>query len=380
MNATPMFEALAVFAAGDCGYFCFRIPAVVVTTGGTVLAFCEARRENCADWAVTDLVVKRSFDHGCTWEPLRVIAGDGVHTTNQPCAVVDGTTGIVWLLFCHDNQRVFVTRSVDDGATWSEPVEITQQVKDPGWHYLGTGPGHGIQLMSGRLLMPGWGDISPGPVTWRPSPNWGKCEFSCTFYSDDHGLTWKRGQPLTEDLSDECEIVETTSGKLYMTMRSRRRQYARAYAWSDDGGVTWTEVQFDKNLPEPSCQGGIVRLSGQGRDGWVLLCHPAAIAERARLTVRGSRDECRTWSVSRIVEHGSCGYSDLAMASDGTILCLYEAEHRYEGMNPFEGGWGVWKPEDIHRLEADPDCYSNLSRESKIVLARFNLEWLTASP
>ena len=91
---------------------------------------------------------------------------------------MDYDTGTIWLLFCKNNQRAFAIHSQDEGATWSKPLEITQQAKDPSWHYLGTGPGHGIQLKNGRLLIPSWADTSPGPATWHTEPNWGKVQFS----------------------------------------------------------------------------------------------------------------------------------------------------------------------------------------------------------
>lgn len=379
MSGGALFERLNVFSAGEHDYWCYRIPALAVTAKGTVLAFCEARKNGCADWAVTDIVMRRSTNGGTTWGEQYLIAGDGINTTNQPCPVVDRHTGTIWFLFCKNNQQVFAIQSVDDGLTWSQPIEITPQVKAPAWHYVAVGPGHGIQLNSGRLVVPAWGDVSPGPVTWSPAPNWGVVQFSCVFYSDDHGTTWKCGGVLEADASDECEIVETTDNAMYMNMRSRHQKFCRAYAWSTDGGETWSSVQYDQRLPEPSCQASIIRLTDKARFGKdrVLLAHPASTTERARLTARVSYDECRTWPVAKVVEPGSAGYSDLAVTPDLTILCLYEAEHRFDGGNPFENGWGDWKDADRRKLEADPNYFSDISRESKLTLARFNIDWLT---
>ena len=118
----------------------------------------------------------------------------------------------------------------------------------------------------------------------------------------------------------------------------------RAFAWSEDGGVSWSEVQFDQSLPEPSVQGSLIRFSGQEHfsKNRVLLAHPSSQSERKQFTVRMSYDECKTWPVSKVAHEGSAAYSDLAIADDMTILSLYEA-----------------------------DQYSRLA------LARFNLEWLT---
>ena len=311
------------------GYFVYRIPALVTTTAGTVLAFCEGRRHTGADHDEIDILVRRSFDHGLTWDPPRVVATDGNQTCGNPCPIVDETTGVVWLLFCIDNQSVFCTYSDDDGAGWSEPREITATTKDPTWAFVGTGPCHGIQLAGGRLLAPSWCDESPGPVRWRPRPSWGEVQSSYAIYSDDHGQSWTRGEMLTRDSSDECAVVETADGAVYLNARSRGGRCLRARAWSRDGGHTWSDVEYDPGQPEPSCQGSLVRLSkadGSGGVNRVLLAHPSDPRERRRLTLRLSLDECRSWPVARVITEGRAAYSDLAVAGGGNILCLYEGE------------------------------------------------------
>ena len=315
-------ERTELFVSGTGGYVRYRIPALVVTVQGTVLAFCEARRRTGQDDDEIDIFVRRSMDGGRTWEDRRMVVSDGDRTCGNPCPVVDCRTGAVILTFCKDNQQVFVTRSDDDGLTWSEPEEITESVNEPTWSYLGTGPGHGIQLGSGRLLIPCWSDGSPGPATWRdPPPVWNQVQSSYAFFSDDGGRTWQRGEEMTRDASDECEAVELRDGTVYMNMRSRQGIKRRAYAHSTDGGQTWTEVEYDPNLPEPSCQGSVVRLD----EGRVLLSHPANTEIRTHLTVRMSYDECRTWPVAKVLHEGLASYSDLAIA-DGHILCFHEAD------------------------------------------------------
>lgn len=350
-KAPALLEKLDLFVAGEQGYFCYRIPSLIVSAKGTILAFCEARKNDCTDWDDIDLVMRRSLDGGKTWEPMRVIADDGTHSVNQPCPVVDRDTGIVWMPFFKDNKRAFVMKSSDEGQTWSKPVEITQEVKD--WGYGGSGPGHGIQLKSERLLIPSWGDLDP-PSLPNFSPNWGEVQFSYAFFSDDHGATWKRGKPMESNLSDECEAVETADGSVYMTLRSRQKKKQRGYAWSKDGGVTWSKVQFDEKLPESSCEGSVIRFTDQKHFGKnrILLSNPASTTERSKLTVRLSYDECRTWPVSKVLHESYSGYSDLAVASDATILCLYEEYQKLE--TSFAG---LLAP--------------------RLILARFNLEWLT---
>ncbi|MCZ6680460.1 MAG: sialidase family protein [Candidatus Poribacteria bacterium] len=329
-----LFDQKSLFTGGEGGYTCYRIPALVVSTRGTILAFCEARRNSRSDFGDIDIVLRRSFDGGTTWEDMQVIVADGENTIHNPCPVVDRNTGTIWLPYCKNYDQVFVTGSPDDGATWSNPVEITEDVMDSTWYNVGSGPGHGIQLTDGRLLIPAWAGYEED---WGP-------QLSYAFFSDDTGASWQRGETLDADLSDECLAVQTVDGSVYMNMRSRQEKKRRAYAWSHDGGGTWSNVQFDETLPEPGCQGSLVRFTAEDRfqKNRVLLCTPASTTERARLTLRVSYDECRTWPVSKVVHAGASAYSDLAVTPDMTILCLYEADEY-----------------------------------AKLTLARFNIEWLT---
>ena len=245
------FEQTDLFINGEEGYHTYRIPAVVVTPQGTVLAFCEARKNSPRDEGDIDLVLKRSTDGGQTWEKMRILWGEGENTIGNPCPVVDRETDTVWLPCCHNNDRVFVMHSSDEGATWSSPVEITPDVKPPGWTWYATGPGHGIQLREGRLLIPCDHRIQQSRVS-----------YSHVFYSDDHGINWKLGGSLSRD-TNECVAVQTEDGAVYLSMRSLHGKNRRAYAWSQDGGETWSEVQWDETLIEPVCQASLVRFTDE---------------------------------------------------------------------------------------------------------------------
>lgn len=322
------FEITTLFESGRGGYRTYRIPALVVSGDGAVLAFCEGRRDDASDFGKIDIVLRRSFDNGKTWDEPRIVVSDGEQTCGNPCPVLDRRTGVVWLPFCKNNQQVFVTKSSDDGSTWSPPIEITDDAKDPAWSYIGTGPGHSIQLESGRLLIPSWCDESPGPVKDGPSSDWngGKVQSSYMIYSDDHGASWTYGDKLDHDLSDECEAVETSDGGVYASLRSRQAKQQRGYSLSRDGGDTWSEIRFDENLPEPPCQAGLACVgSADGRRVY-LISHPARTDRRGRLTVRASFDECESWSSSRLIYKGQASYSDLAAVDGGKVLCLYECD------------------------------------------------------
>jgi sialidase-1 len=319
-----------IFVSGTGGYHAYRIPALVVSTKGTVLAFCEGRKNGLADDGDIDLLLRRSLDGGQTWQDVQLIHDAGANTAGNPAPVVDATTGTIHLVFCINNTTVWVTESVDDGETWATPREITQSVKQPSWTWYATGPGHGIQLQSGRLLIP--------------------CDHTGhahVIYSDDHGHTWQLGGIVTKG-TNESIAVETVDGGLYINCRntSDTGRTHRAYAWSYDGGETFEPAQWDSTLVEPICQASLVRFSTEKDSGRnrVLFCNPAS-PKRERMTVRVSYDECRTWSLGRIVHFGPSAYSDLCVLPDMTIGLLYEQ--------------GQYSPYET------------------ITFAQFSLEWLT---
>jgi sialidase-1 len=316
-------QTMDLFTGGQAGYHTYRIPALAVALDGTVLAFCEARLHNGRDDDQINILLRRSFDGGHSWEPPQTVITDGERTCGNPCPVVDRNSGAVVLPFCKDNQQIFVTRSFDHGVSWETPVEITDSARDAAWSYVGTGPGHGIQLTDGRLLIPSWADESPGPVTWSPNPNWGKVQSSYAFFSDDGGASWQCGAKMTTDTSDECMAVETAPSQVYMNMRSRHGKKCRAYARSDDGGATWSEVAYEPEMTEPSCQGSILKLE----DGTLLQVHPTAPEDRTHLQAHFSDDGGHTWPRKKMISVGPSAYSDLALVDGGTVLCLYEADH-----------------------------------------------------
>ncbi len=336
-DAHAVFEIQDLFESNTAGYHCFRIPSLLTTPDGIILAFCEARRDSCRDHADVDLVMRRSLDGGRTWSKLTVLFNDDEHTIGNPCPVVDQRTGTIWLPFCRDNRSILMTSSSDAGLTWSEPVDITSVAKRDDWHWVGTGPGHGIQLQSGRLLIPCWAD---------ETPQLGQRQTSYVFYSDDSGRTWSIGGALTSNQSDECEVVELHDGTVYMNARSRQNQKKRAIAISRDEGRSWSPVSFDPLLPEPSCQGAVMRVMHRtpSQAGSLVLVFPRNPNARQNLTVHLSHDEGLTWAQRRSIYTGPAAYSDLTVNADQQVLCLFEK-----------------------------DNYSSLS------LARFNLSWIKES-
>ncbi len=339
-----------VYRAGQDGYFSYRIPALLVTKKGTLLAFCEGRKNSGHDTGDIDLVLKRSSDGGRTWSARQIVADHGPDTIGNPCPVVDRTTGVIWMALTGNpgnlsekqiialapggTRTVWITRSNDDGLTWTPPVEITTQVKDPDWTWYATGPGIGIQLRGGRLVIP--------CDHVRASDG---SRHSHVIYSDDHGSTWKLGGSAAAN-TNECQVAELADGSLLLNMRSYAGSNRRAVARSRDGGITWQETRLDETLVEPVCQASLVRLPKKMRGRYRLLFSNPASHKRDHMTIRLSEDEGATWPVSRLLYAGPSAYSSLAVLRNGEIACLYER--------------GAVKPNDT------------------ITFARFGLDWLGA--
>ena len=373
---TSQMEQQVFYTHGQGGHSLYRIPALIVTKAGTVLAFCEGRKDSWADTGEIHLMLRRSGDCGKTWSDPRVIVEQKDTTCGNPCPVVDHRSGAIFLFFCKNpklaggtdlvalgqgTRTVWLTRSDDDGATWSEPADLSAAIKKPNWTWYATGPGHGVQLTSGRLVVPCCHTVAVNMKADDP-------EYAHIVYSDDGGATWRLGGEFGPGC-DEAAVVELPDGRVYVNARNQAPGEVghRAYALSGDGGLTFSPRQVDATLIEPAlwsgCQASLVRyrdprpeVSGSseprtgvsglsGERDCVLFANPATnVNERVNMAVRLSRDNCRTWPVSRVLHACPAAYSDITVAPDGTILCLYE------------GG--------------DENPYQTLR------LARFSMEWL----
>ncbi len=325
-----------VFVAGVGGYHTYRIPSLLVTSRGTLLAFAEGRKGSSSDTGDIDLLLRRSTDGGQTWGPTQMVWDDGPNTCGNPCPVLDRDTGIVWLLLTwnrgddpeskiiaqqsRDTRRVFIPSSSDEGLAWTPPRELTSDVKATNWTWYATGPGAGIQMeqgpQKGRLIVP----CDHIEATT-------KHYYSHVIFSDDHGRSWALGGSTPQDQVNECEVVELTGGRLLLNMRNYdRTQRTRQQAVSTDGGKTWAEQRHVPELIEPVCQASLRRGSWpDGERRSVILFSNPASAKRERLTVRASSDEGQTWPVSRLLDARPSAYSCLAILPDGAIGILYEA-------------------------------------------------------
>jgi sialidase-1 len=348
-----------LFVAGQEGYHTYRIPALAVTTKGSLLAFCEGRKHSASDAGDIALLLKRSTDSGASWSAQQLVWDDIEHTCGNPCPVVESETGVIWLLMTwnhgddresriidgtsQDTRRVFVTYSEDDGMRWATPIEITSDVNRPGWTWYATGPGAGIQIERGRhrgrLVIPC--DHIEAETKHR---------YSHVIYSDDHGHTWKLGGRTPQHQVNECEVVELTGGRLMLNMRNYdRSQRRRKVSISRDGGMTWGVIYADTALIEPICQASIRRYSwpGRGSQDIILFSNPAHEEERVNMAVRLSYDGGKSWPSSQSLHAGPSAYSCLAVLPNGDVACLYEAGEN----QPYES----------------------------IVFARFQMAWLAGS-
>ncbi|SEE72817.1 sialidase family protein [Jiangella alba] len=338
-------EQSTVFSRGQDGYHTFRIPAVAQAQDGTLLAFAEGRVDSPGDDGDIDLVLKRSTDGGRTWGPLQVVADAGPDKFGNPVPIVDERTGRIVLnitrtggdvsgndIRCgladaEQTRRSFVLYSDDHGATWSDPVEITADVKPADWRHFVGGPGHGIQIASGehagRLVVPGNHSAAPPPGS----------DIACTddrlfgahsLYSDDGGTTWHLGGVDTTPEGvvnpNENTVVELGDGTLYFNARDQNGTSvgARASTTSSDGGASFdTPYQEVTDIVAPVVQGSILALSRDAdRRERLVFAAPGHPTARENLTLWTSDDDAGSWERGPLVYEGPAGYSDLVQIDD----------------------------------------------------------------
>lgn len=333
-----------LFQSATDGYNTFRIPALLTTSKGTLLAFAEGRKNGSSDTGDIDLVMKRSADNGKTWSDLHVIWDDSLNVCGNPAPVQDRMNGNIFLLCTwnlgkdrepeiiketsKDTRRIYVIVSTDDGKTWSKAKEITTSVKMKNWTWYATGPCHGIQVEKGkhvdRLIIP-CDHIES--VTNK--------YYSHIIYSDDHGNTWQIGGTTPQDQVNESTVAELAGGRLLLNMRNYdRTQKSRKVSLSNDGGTTWSDIYADTVLVEPLCQASLLSYNASKRKPVKLFfLNPADKNSRKNMTLRMSTDDGKTWSASMVLHTGPSAYSDISIMKGGYIGCLFEAGLK----SPYQG-------------------------------------------
>lgn len=329
MASDAIFVEMDLFVSGEQGYHTYRIPTMVRTPEGVLLAFCEGRKHGIGDAGTIDLLMRRSMDGGETWEPMRVLFSEDPSaqvTCGNPAPVVDQTSGRICLLFCRNNRQAFVAHSQDAGTTWTERREITESLRSSAfdWKRIATGPVNGIQLASGRLAVPVWLNDEIGGEY-----------HTAVVLSGDGGESWRVGGIVPAAVKDcnESAIAEPEPGLLVMSSRNNGPAKRRATAFSRDGGETWDEPALDPALPTAPCQGSLIAASSPSLPAPLLLTIPSwtepaaekpGRIQRKRLTVWQSKDSGRTWPHARILQPGRAEYSNLVEVGPGQFGCLYE--------------------------------------------------------
>jgi len=324
----------------------YRIPSLIVTQKGTILAFCEGREGG--DAGDIDLLLKRSDDSGKTWSKEQVVWNDGINTCGNPCPVVDEETGRIWLFTTWNNgndreteiinktasspRLPYLCYSDDVGKTWSKPVNMAETCRDTSWGWYATGPGIGIQIKNGkykgRLVIPANHSYDDPEGTIRNGPyGYG----AHVLYSDDHGKNWKRSQSIKPGCN-ESQVAELTDGTLIMNMRSYNDKYCRATSLSTDGGETWSPIEHDLQLVESKCQASILNYGDYKGKNLHLFSNPAVPEGRTHMTIKSSFDDCGEWSNAKLIYSGPSAYSCLTKLRGEKTGLLFEAgvTKRYE--------------------------------------------------
>ena len=331
--------------AGDDGVAAFRIPGLVTTNKGTLLGVYDVRYNSSVDLQEhIDIGLSRSIDGGKTWEKMRLPLAFGEYGglpaaqngVGDPSILVDTKTNTIWIIaaWTHGmgNQRAWwssqqgmdvnhtaqlvLVKSTDDGKTWSEPINITEQVKHPEWYFLLQGPGRGITMEDGTLVFP------IQYIGKDRIPNAG------IMYSKDRGETWTIHNHARTNTT-EAQVAEVVPGTLMLNMRDNRGG-SRAVYTTSDLGMTWKEHESSRTaLPEPVCMASLISVKAAdnvlGKD-ILIFSNPNTTNARKNITIKISLDGGNTWAHQLLLDEGeNWGYSCLTMVDKETIGILYES-------------------------------------------------------
>ncbi|WP_020526201.1 sialidase family protein [Flexithrix dorotheae] len=335
---TSSIEKSVLWEKGKGNYNNYRIPSIIVTKKGTVLAFCEGRE--AGDSGDIDILMKSSKDNGKTWSESKVVWGDAQNSCGNPCPVVDQETGRILLVVTWNNgkddegeiinktssapRKPYLLYSDDDGENWSAPVDISATTREDSWGWYATGPGVGIQIKDGkykgRLVIPAnhsyddpEGNLRGGPYAYGAH----------VLYSDDHGKNWTKSASIQPGCN-ESQVTALSDGTLLMNMRSYNDQYSRAISTSTDGGETWSAIQHDYQLVESKVQASILEYGDFEGRNLHLFVNPAVPKGRTHLTLKASFDDCKTWTNSKLVYAGPSAYSCLTRLPNGNVGLFLE--------------------------------------------------------
>lgn len=354
--------AVPVFVSGTEGHKSYRIPAIIRLNNGDLLAFAEGRVNGAGDFGDINIVVKRSIDRGRTWTSLLTVVDYDKLQAGNPAPVLDMLDpnypkGRILLFYNTGNnsegavrngnglREVWYKTSVDEGRSWSEPVNITIQVHKPNqtsvnplysfkedWRHYANTPGHALQFSAlpfrGRI----W--VAANHSAGTPKKN-NNDYFAHGFYTDNHGLSFNLSETVGLPGSNECSAAELSNGGLLLNARNQKGDIReRIVAISKNGGESWDSIYFDSQLPDPVCEGTILNIGMKKGKSVLAFCNAADTKERDNLTLRISTDEGKSWPRSYPVDKNPgnkkssyTAYSDIIKISKHKIGVLYEKDN-----------------------------------------------------
>lgn len=334
MNSVPRSTAVVDLEESGSGYAVYRIPALAVTTRGTLLAAYDGRPADADLPANIALLVRRSTDEGRTWHDRQIVRADTAPLGyGDPSLLVDRTTGRIFLFYSAtvkqgffgaragngptdpDVQQTDYSWSDDDGLTWQHR-RLTPFIKDSAWGGIFAASGSGIQLRNGPHA---------GRLIQQYVVRWMGRHYGLSVWSDDHGTTWQRGHLVGPDV-DENKSVELSDGRVMLNGRFRG---GRQVAVSSDGGEHYAGLHLDTTLTDPGNNAAILRVAptaaaSDPRSKWLLFSNTQSDSSRRNLTLRLSCDDGGSWSNGLVIDPGAAGYSTLAVLPSGRIGVLYE--------------------------------------------------------
>jgi sialidase-1 len=358
--ATPVHTSMLLFNGGNESiYHSFRIPSIIKTNNGTLIAFAEGRRWSPSDYGDINVVFKRSTNNGSTWSALGEVVGSGNGTWGNPTAVYDknkGTNGRVWLFMSWNDgtidewsdfnswgdRRVFASYSDNHGSTWSTPQDLSNALLPPNYTWDAMGPGNGIQTTvnhPGRLIIPALGR---------------------NIYSDNNGTTWQ--YQLIPGTTDESTIVELLDGRLmrndrpntstWNSVKRRRKSFGTI-----EGG--FGAFAADNALIDPKCEGSMIRYNTDA-PARIYFLNPNDIDQRCNMTVRISYDDGLTWPRSRaIFNWNTCDYPSITVAKGGYSSMAKTADYCVGAL-----------------IEINEDVHASSTSNKSIEFHKFNLPWI----
>lgn len=334
------YPGIVLRKAGDDGVHTYRIPGIIRTTAGTLIAVYDIRHNNSGDLPGNiDVGMSRSTDNGNTWESMRVIMDMGAPQENNgigdPAILFDPSTQKIFVvaLWSKGNRSIagslpgispdstgqfVLVSSSDEGRSWSLPYSITPQIKNPAWHLFFAGPGNGIAMQDGTLVF--------SAQYWDEN----KIPYSTLIYSNDQGQSWKGKINGPKSNTTESQLIETNPGTLMLNMRDNRGLY-RSVATTSNLGINWqTHTTSYSALPDPVCMGSLLKArvnSGGSTKDIVFFSNPNTSAGRYNMTIKASLDLGETWlPIHQLLydERNCFGYSSLVAIDAETIGILYE--------------------------------------------------------